>query len=181
MKYLRRNVKGLAVLEAAVTLPIVCWLIFFIFESIIISKVRASLDAIAMECSFDFMTSKNQKNFDAIISKHLESALIKNIGWYFIIYEDLSTMCTDTFGEDVILPGCKIRVQLGSQAVTHKKGTRVEKNGSLTVAGGNAFVLTFTYEYKFTSAFVQQLFGGGYNTSDGKKCILWSRGVGVCN
>ncbi len=186
---IRKRIRGAAIIEAAFTMPIILWIIFFILESIMINRLQAAIEAVAMECTFDFIVSKNTANFNTIIAKHLSTSEQKNLSWYFLIYDDLATMCTDTFGEDIIV-NSSTRVQLGAKSSTHTKGTRHDKPATpkegegeqtITAKSGNAFVLTLSYQYKFSSALVSQFFSGGHNTTNKKAFILWSRGCGVCN
>ena len=204
---MKKHFKGAAVIEAALSLPIICWLIFFILESILINQIQGALEAIAVECTFDFITAKSTDNFSTIIKKHFDKQFSighkENVSWYFVVYKDVSTMCGtgSKGGEDIIYND--LRIQLAGSEVTHsgslaiKDATKPEDSFSFSAAApmntlsGKAFMLTFIYEYKFTSALVSQFFSGGSNTvskggsksedSDKGPYWLWSRGFGVCN
>lgn len=204
--FVKKHSKGAAVIEAAFSLPIILLLIFFILESILINQIQAALEAIAIECTFDFITSKNTENFQTIIKKHFNKELsigrANNVHWYFVVYKDVATMCStgSKGGEDIIYDG--LRIKLTGDDVTHSGNLTVNAtkpedsfdssntDESLKTLSGKAFMLTFIYEYKFTNAFVSKFFSGGSNTGktdkngktvSGDKFLLWSRGFGVCN
>lgn len=46
---------------------------------------------------------------------------------------------------------------------------------------GKAFVLTFVCDYQFSSGYAKMIYGGGANTVDKTKYLLWGRGCGICN
>ncbi len=176
-------------------------MIFFILESMMINKIQASLEAITTECTFDFIVSKKTDNFSTIINRHLEGSQKNHVSWSFVVYEDLATMCssksTSKGGEDVILyqNNAEVsRIRFLNKNTSHNNSltiSNVAKPETSFSAGnsdaklrnlrGKAFMLTFVYDYNFSSAFVQKLFAGGHNTLDGKKFLLWARGFGVCN
>lgn len=99
------SVKGAAVIETALTIPIVLYLIFFLIELIKIKDVQSALDAIAEECSIQFMFTKstnvtsgisqssstqsaNISNFDAIVKKYKPKYIPdEDITYYFNFFD----------------------------------------------------------------------------------------------
>jgi hypothetical protein len=107
MKKMFGKSTGSAVLETAFTLPIICSIIFFIFEAMKVNSVQSAMDAIAMELSFDFIASKNTENFQGIIKRYKPSSMGEaDIRWYFDVYPDLTTMCSEApyGGEEIFWP-----------------------------------------------------------------------------
>ncbi len=152
----------MAILDAALTLPIICWLIFFILESMFVNQIQGALEAIAVECTFDFITSKKTDNFETIIKKHLPESQAKNAHWYFVVYKDLETMCGTSShgGEDIIYENW--RIQFTNSATTHSNALTIKNAAKpedsfgsektpdeMKSLSGKAFMLTFVYDYKF--------------------------------
>jgi hypothetical protein len=198
-------------METALTLPVVCYLIFFTLEAIKINDLKTALDSIAEEAIFDFSAAKNTDNFAAIIKKYKPAYIPDaNITYYFDIYPDLATMCgTSPYGgEEIFWPttsgsnttksykdddyistasdGKFISRSNQSFALTNYKKPESDfglskTNVDFKTLSGKAAVLTVVCNYVFSSAMVKILFSGGSNTKGKKKFLLWSRGVGVCS
>jgi hypothetical protein len=207
MKFLSKKHKGLAVLEAALTLPVVMMMIFFILEMIKVSLLKNALDSIALEATLDFIVFRNTNNFDAIIEKHKPMFVDREkIRYYFAIYADLETMCaTPPFGnEDIYWPdnnGEKGSIYLGGTQFVPRVNDLKLLNYTIPEDGFNVellpddkksvtlknrlFVLTVVCDYNFSSDMVGQMFAGGSNCrglpEGEKKFMQWSRGVGICN
>lgn len=99
------SVKGAAVVETALTIPIVLYLIFFLIELLKIKDVQSALDAIAEECSIQFMFTKSTNvksqisqaaptqgatisNFDAIVEKYKPKYIsAEDITYYFNFFD----------------------------------------------------------------------------------------------
>lgn len=100
--------KGAAVIEAALTIPIVLYLIFFLVELLRIKDIQSALDAIAEECSIQFMFTKSTNagdasesssgsattggitpsNFDTIIAKYKPKYISpEDITYYFTFFD----------------------------------------------------------------------------------------------
>lgn len=205
IKKLYKRSCGGAALETAIALPVVCYLIFFIFEAIRVNTVQSAIDAITYEASFSFIASSNTSNFAAIISKHRPNSIpATNIKWYFCVYKDLDTMCkTSPYGSeepfwptgDSSISGTEyididgngsLLARLNSLSLSNYKTPEVCFSSSNTNADfksltGKVFVLTFVCDYKFTNALVKKLFSGGSNTAGRSKFLIWCRGLGICN
>ena len=164
MKLLLRNSHfGTAVLEAALTLPIVLYMIFFIIESIQINAIQEAIDAAAVECSFDFMSTKCDNEFAKIVKKHflgvksnlgLVAYKSDNVSWTVVVYEDFNlNKVSDTF--------------------TGKPGGNF--NALNDMIKGKPFILTFTYKHHFVTGYIKSKIGKTDSTS------IKAHGVGVCN
>lgn len=100
--------KGAAVIETALTIPIVLYLIFFLIELLRIKDIQSALDAIAEECSVQFMFTKSTNagdasgsssgsattggitpsNFDTIIAKYKPKYISpEDITYYFTFFD----------------------------------------------------------------------------------------------
>ena len=210
---IRRLIKdkysGLAALEAALTLPVLLMLIFFIIELIRINNTRTAMDSMALEAVLEFIATKSTTKFETIITKHKPAAIPRdNIKYYFTVYDSLESMCaTDPYGsEEVFWPSSDIynadeakKAYVDSNRDTnffqrdtssnsgyislnsHTNPLTTSSINSVYKISGKAFVLTFVCDFKFSSDFVKKLFAGGSNTVDKKKFLIWGRGVGVCD
>ncbi len=210
---IRRLIKdkysGLAALEAALTLPVLLMLIFFIIELIRINNTRTAMDSMALEAILEFIATKSTTKFETIITKHKPAAIPRdNIKYYFTVYDSLESMCaTDPYGsEEVFWPSSDVysadeakKAYVDSNRDTnffqrdtssdsgyislnnHTNPLTTSSINSVYKISGKAFVLTFVCDFKFSSDFVKKLFAGGSNTVDKKKFLIWGRGVGVCD
>ncbi|MDR0677570.1 MAG: pilus assembly protein [Holosporaceae bacterium] len=205
-----KKYRGSVAIEAALTLPVICMLIFFIIEVAKLGNVQSAIDAIALEMCFDFMAAKKTDDFESIVLKHIPSYISpETITWYFSVYPDLDEMNSSSpfGGEEVYWPQSEnskktdgyvnndrqngflaetTSIQLNNYKHPETSFTSKDSVISSTASsniGGKAFVLTVVCDYKFSSDFVKLLFGGGSNTVDGKnpKFLIWGRYVGVCS
>jgi hypothetical protein len=81
-------------LEAALTLPVICMLIFFAIELIRMHIVQAALNAICAEATFSTICGKANTEFDAIVAKYRPKFVAQNcIQYDFSVYENLEKMC----------------------------------------------------------------------------------------
>lgn len=209
-KLIKDRYSGLAALEAALTLPVLLMLIFFIIELIRVNNTRTAMDSMALEAVLEFIATKSTANFEKIITKHRAAAIPRsNIKYYFTIYDSLEGMCaTNPYGsEEVFWPSSnvysvsdakKAYVDSNRDKSFFERDTTSGGNGYISLGNqtnplttasinnvykisGKAFVLTFVCDFKFSSAFVKKLFAGGSNTVDKGKFLIWGRGVGVCD
>lgn len=206
---IKNKYSGLAALEAALTLPVLLMLIFFIIELIRINNTRTAMDSMALEAVLEFIATKNTKNFETIITKHKPAAIPRdNIKYYFTVYDSLDGMCaTDPFGsEEVFWPTSDVynaneakRAYVDSNRDSnffqrdtssdsgyisldsHTNPLSTSSINNVYKISGKVFVLTFVCDFKFSSDFVKKLFAGGSNTVDKEKFLIWGRGVGVCD
>lgn len=209
-KLIKDRYSGLAALEAALTLPVLLMLIFFIIELIRVNNTRTAMDSMALEAVLEFIATKSTANFEKIITKHRPAAIPRdNVKYYFTVYESLDKMCeTDPYGsEEVFWPdGDVYNASTASTAYVDsnrdtsffERDSTSGNNGyisltnqtnpltttsinSVSKISGKAFILTFVCDFKFSSAFVKKLFAGGSNTVDKGKFLIWGRGVGICD
>lgn len=94
-KIFKKRFKGAAILETAITLPIVLYIIFFSIELVRIGLAQAAVDAITKECTFSLMATGKTTNFNGIFAKYKPFGIpIGNFRYYIRIYSDISTMMT---------------------------------------------------------------------------------------
>ncbi|MBR1734912.1 MAG: pilus assembly protein [Alphaproteobacteria bacterium] len=203
------NDSGVAALEAALTFPVIIILIFFILEMLRVNDTRTAMNSMALEATLDFIANQDASKFPTIIAKHKPKAIpTANIKYYFTIYESLEKMCSvPPYGsEEVFWPdgtsyspdGTKVYVDsnrdnayLGRNVTTSSSGyinltntsnpTSTTSLNTTEKISGKVFVLTFVCDFVFSSDFVKKLFAGGSNTVNGKRFLIWGRGVGVCD
>jgi hypothetical protein len=201
---------GVTLLEVALTLPIIFYIIFFVLEVMLINRTKVAVDSIVMEATLDFISSKNTKHFDDIIKKYKSAnAVYCDIVYYFDVYSDLTALCEkDPYGgEEIFWP----IIADGKTTKTYAEGDYLDTNrdggfmarssNSLTLTDyskpelnfgpskdenfktltGKAFILTFVCDYKFSLPFACELLSGGTGTVGEEKFLIWGRGVGVCN
>lgn len=178
VKFLK-NMQGAAIIEAALCIPIVLYLLFFILEAVKVAIYQITLDSIAIESAFEYSAFKDTSKFDAILKKNLPfSAMSKDdIRCYINVYPSLEKLASNpSFGGKVIWPTTKV-----ASANVSTVGFSLQDVLNGRVRSGAAFELTIVCDYKFTSAFVSKLFAGGSNSEDGKHFFIWSRAACVCN
>lgn len=159
---LRLRTSGVAVLEAAFTLPLIMYMIFFIIESIQINAIQEATDAAAVECSLDFMATKCDNEFAVIMKKHM-SGIKNNLGlvpykqdrvsWTIVVYTDFNL---DT-----------VYTQFTNSPTS---GKFQAFNDDLK---GKPFVLTCSYKHQFATGYIKSKLG----KTDGG--TIRSYGIGV--
>ena len=61
--------KGAVIIEAALCLPVILYLIFFMIELIRMGAYQIAVDDMALRLAFEYSGSKNASNFDTVIEK----------------------------------------------------------------------------------------------------------------
>jgi len=102
VRLLKKRFKGVAALEAAMTLPIILNMLFFSLEFIRVELAQIAADAIARRCTMELMDSsdpdpedsssklKKMDKFDDIISEFRPMGIpLENIRYYIRLYPDL--------------------------------------------------------------------------------------------
>lgn len=100
VRLFKKRFKGVAILEAAMTLPIILSILFFALEFIRIELAQIAADAIARRCTMELMDSMDSekegvkenrmKNFDKIIDELRPLGIPKkNIRFYIRLYPKL--------------------------------------------------------------------------------------------
>ncbi len=205
-KVIKLHKKGSLIIEFALTIPIVLYLVLFAFELIKINIEKTAIDSICKECTFDLINRGNVKNFDAIFKKYLPKYIpIGRARFYCRVYTDLATMMSKSpyGGEGIVYPldgsdsalpvsnataatfgsgSSKVMLRGETHEIPSDVGGTNRKNYLLNgTPSGHVFVLTVVLRHPFSSAMVEKLFSGGSNTNKEGYYILWSRGVGIVN
>ncbi|MCR5225542.1 MAG: pilus assembly protein [Alphaproteobacteria bacterium] len=204
MKKWLKKIRGVALIEAALTIPPVFYVILFSIELIHMNQIQIVLNAIAEESTMSLIISNNSwGSFYDAASKHGMEAEFNNgtLQYELIVYTSLNRIMTETPTSNTHYGGADVFVNAGDynsgylatygtaiQPIRKKHITMVREtnNDAFEWAGfsseykGFPFMVTFTYKYQFSSAFIAMLFNGGSNTSNGSAYLLWSRGVGIC-
>ncbi|MDR1236299.1 MAG: hypothetical protein LBJ96_04810 [Holosporaceae bacterium] len=105
--------KAVITLEAALTLPAICYLVFFLLEMVKINITQTAVETIAAECTFEFIANGNATNFTTIISKYRPAFIPSdNLRYWIRLYvkngttEGLAYMCATSpyGGEEIYWP-----------------------------------------------------------------------------
>ncbi|MDR0968761.1 MAG: hypothetical protein LBL99_04000 [Holosporaceae bacterium] len=185
-------------IETALTLPIISYLIFFTFELMKIHITQTAIDTIAAEATFYFIAkgriADGDTSIDKIVKKHIPSFIQKqNLGYWLRVYSSLENMCSKSpFGGESI--GYHENAETYAYLADHtgivdpvdtfdfidsdgsktfkSEGTRAIHKGKIRnnekVPSGVTFVLTVVCNYVFSSSFIKMLFAGGSNTIRGR-------------
>jgi hypothetical protein len=201
--------RGSFIVETALTLPVFCYLLFFLLEMMKVNETKTAIDSITSEAVFNFVFSKNTDSLDAVIEKYRPSFIpVGNIRYWIRMYTDLAAMCAVSpyGGEGIAYPEdasdhSRLSLSASMEFIDFEKNNiflqAAGNLSDLTVATyltnlntppGTAFVITFVCDYPFSSAMVGKLFSGGKNTikndgagTAGTMYLIWGRGVGIMN
>ena len=195
-------------IEAAVTLPVVMYIMLFCLELVKIHLLQISIDKICAECVYHMCSERTALSFGTIFRKYTPSYIPVGYMRYWVrIYTSLDKMMSESpYGgeriafpnnhgsetDDLTAPEFGNGIGSGTLTVHRKYGTGDWMYASISssdtpalmrngIPKGYAFVLTVVARHKFSSAFVEKLFSGGTNTNKAGYYILWSRGVGIVN
>lgn len=156
--------RGTAIMEAALCIPILLYLIFFIIETIRIGICQATVDNIAVKLAFEYSGKKSTSNFEKIIKRSLSPGVSsKNVYCRIYLSSDLNTLLSEN--------------KLSENPSVDSENNISPPDDSPT--SGCAFVITVSYKFPFSSALIGKLFAGGKNY--GNNFLLWSRVVNVCS
>lgn len=171
--YLRRKLKrvrGSAMVEFALTLPMVLALIFFLIEVLRMKDVRTAIDGMVGECSVQFMFSKSTDDggftFDKIIEKYRPSYISKkDITYYFTIFDSAEDLYKDNATFSAYWPKSESSSQQIGGAGKKLKLKNYKKpefglasgSSSKGFLNGKAFVLTFVLRYKFANGWIAKM------------------------
>ncbi|MCR4556171.1 MAG: pilus assembly protein [Alphaproteobacteria bacterium] len=87
--FFRKRFRGVAILETAITLPIVLSVVLFSLEFIRIGLAQSAVDTITKECTFRLMATGKVDKFDEIFKKHKPLGIpLGNFRYYIRIYAD---------------------------------------------------------------------------------------------
>jgi hypothetical protein len=192
MKFFDKKYHGSMAVEAALTFPVVCYLIFFILEIMKVNDTQIAVDSIAVEMAFTFMASRDTDNFDDIIAQYKPPYIPEDkITWYFSLYDDLLTMNSKVpYGNDEVYwpTGAQDSKNISVDAIplvnykSPEESFDIENPDTLfRTLSGKAFVLTVVCDYQFSSDFVKGIFINRNPAVGQNKYIIHGRCVGVCS
>ena len=171
IKYLCRK-KGTAVLEAALCVPVLLYLMFFTLEAIRIGIYQVAVDNMALKLAFEYSGLKSSTNFEKVINDSKPAFFKSMDGIYCRVYvfSDLNTLVKSTQMNEA--PQWENTSNL---SIRNPDGTVLNSEAT----SGCAFIVTVSYKFPFSSAFIKKLFAGGKNYGD--NFLLWGRAINVCS
>ncbi len=90
--FFKKKSTGTALLETALTLPIVLYVVFFAIELVRIGLAQSAVDAITKECTFSLMANGNTSKFDEIFAKYRPRGIpIGNFRYYARLYPHMTS------------------------------------------------------------------------------------------
>lgn len=165
-----RGKKGTAVLEAALCLPVLFYLIFFIIEIFRVGVYQVVVDNMALKLAFEYSALKSSANFEKIIedTKPVLFKSMDNIHCRICVFRNLDALLNSrSISEDPQW------MKSSLVSIRYPDGTISE------TTAGCAFVVTVSCDFPFSSSFIKKMFAGGTNYGD--SFLLWSRTVNVCH
>lgn len=168
-KYIQKK-KGSVVIEAALCIPIILYLIFFTIELIRVGVYQIAVDNIALKLAFEYSGLKGATNFDRIIEEAKPSFFKSMEGIYCRVYIAESLQA--------LLDSSKIQED-PSWASTSPSIRNIPDGFSFPPFSGCAIMVTVSYKFPFSSEFIKKMFAGGKNYGD--DFLLWGRAINVCN
>lgn len=187
------NKSGVTVLETAIVFPTFIMIVFGCIELTMINNTQLALDSIVAESSIEFMQLSNKRanfeqHFTKIIQKYLSSSFsttkVNQVQWHFEIFDNVRDMNLKTLrgkGDPAFVEDDKYTEYIPlnggvSSSFTGKIPEKLPK-----VKSGNAFMLTFVCDYKFSFGIIEKILlpNTKINERPGSKFIIWSRGCGV--
>ena len=92
MCFFKKKSTGVTILETALTLPIILYVVFFSIELIRIGLAQTAVDAITKECTFSLMAKGNCSDFDTIINKYRPLGIpIGHFRYYIRVYQYMTS------------------------------------------------------------------------------------------
>ena len=92
VRLFKKRFKGVAILEAAMTLPIILNILFFALEFIRVELAQIAVDSITKECTFSLMADGNALRFNEIFEKYRPWGIPKgHFRFYIRMYNDFHT------------------------------------------------------------------------------------------
>lgn len=162
--------KGAVIIEAALCLPVILYLIFFMIELIRMGAYQVAVDDMALRLAFEYSGSKNASNFDTVIEKAKPSFFksMSDIHCRIYIAENLNTLInSNKVYEDPPWSSSSPSIR------------NIPEGANFDTSSGCAVMVTVSYKFPFSSSFIEKLFAGGKNY--GNNFLLWGRTINVCN
>ena len=165
--------RGSAVLEATLCLPILLVFVFFALEAIRIGVYQIAVDNMALQLAFEYGALKSSTNFEKVVAAAKPEFFksMDGIHCNITLYPDLKTLISSTASG---YGGITDDPTWESSLVSFRY-----PGGTYSATSGTAIVVTVSYKFPFSSAFIKQMFAGGKNY--GSNFLLWGRAVNVCN
>ncbi|MDR0632444.1 MAG: pilus assembly protein [Holosporaceae bacterium] len=189
--WLIRPVSGVAALEASLTLPIMCMLIFSSIEILKMHLAQTAINVMCTEMTFKFIATRSWGSFEEIMDRHRPKFIPKNgadghdvVRFSMDSWASLADMMAAHAygGSSIHYPGkgeCSM-FEGGSQNY-NSPSCCIPVNGAdihcgadwrttaryltdNTFPSGRVFVLDVTVAYPFSNSFVKKLFNGGSNS-----------------
>jgi hypothetical protein len=170
-------VRGIAALEATLTLPTLCSLIFFLIELIRIDITKSALNIICAKITFQTIGHNGDgpsliQAIDEIIETHRPRFAPTSIfRYYFEVYLSLAEMCsTAPYGGTCVHHNSSDSAQFIPSGAQHwhphvdNSATCLDNLAGNGFPAGRVFVLTVSCAYPFSNVFVKKLFSGGSNS-----------------
>lgn len=159
--------KGIAVLEAALCIPVVMYLIFFTLEVLRVGIYQVAVDGMALKLAFEYSGLKSSTNFEKVINDS-KLAFFKSMDGIYCrihVFPDLKSlvksekMNESPQWENISTPSIRYSDDMIPETTS-----------------GCAFIVTISYKFPFSSELVKKLFAG-----DGNNFLLWGRSINVCS
>ena len=159
--------KGTAVLEAALCIPVIMYMMFFTLEVLRVGVYQIAVDNMALKLAFEYSGLKSSTNFEKVIedSKPAFFKSMKGIYCRIYIFPDLESlvksekMNESPQWENIATPSIRYSDDMTSDTTS-----------------GCAFMVTVSYKFPFSSEFIKKLFAGS-----GSNFLLWGRAINVCS
>lgn len=169
IKYLYRK-KGTAVLEAALCIPVLLYLMFFTLEVIRVGVYQVAVDNMALKLAFEYSGLKSSTNFEKVIEDS-KPAFFKSMDGIYCrihVFPDLDTLMKSNKTNET-----------PEWLDTTTPSIRYSEEMTSDTSSGCAFIVTVSYKFPFSSEFIKKLFAGGKNIGD--NFLLWGKAINVCS
>ncbi len=158
------------IIEASLCIPVILYLIFFTIELIRVGVYQIAVDNMALELAFEYSGLKNSTNFDKVIEKAKPSFFKSMNDIYCRVYIAKSL-------EELLSSGNVYENPSWSSPSPSIR--KIPSGSNFDPFSGCAIMITVSYKFPFSSAFIKKLFAGGKNY--GNDFLLWGRAINVCN
>lgn len=162
--------KGAIIVEAALCIPVILYLIFFMIELIRIGVYQVAVDHMALQLAFEYSGLKSASNFETVIESAKPSFFKSMSGIHYRIY--VAASLSDLVNSDKMYED-------PTWSSSPESIRNIPENPKFDASSGCAIMVTVSYKFPFSSSFIEKLFAGGKNY--GNNFLLWGRTINVCN